>query len=495
MKQIMVSAFAILLCIATAQTGPTQGASENASEKGVARSLEAYQHGKKELSFQNLYQRALTQVRSATDEQVVGRAIRDLLETSKTLENTDDALEALDGLVRSKNIDTGDPIVRKAWLVRARMLLRQGEATAADSLFRTAIEKKWKAPDASNKVLAFRYYAEGLEEAERYADAAVLEYEVMTGPHNSVPDAEWNMMSYLFYRLWNLKLNKPDSSAMEDVYPRLADVPEHPEYQRIAKAFCLITDKRYAEAVALLEEIDGQLAEQQTAGKKKSYGEERNIPLYIAAAHFLDGGDLEAARAGLEEFWRRNKDRPVFVFNSTLVITHRLEKYPGGMEHRILSVTEFLVEKGFTSDSTIRAHIPEKDIAHLLAEHAHGLQTAGRIEEAKALCLEIIERYFPHNSAGVGALFIYGHIAWQEKDIEAACVAFQRIVDECNDTVSDDDNAEVSRVARRNLIDVLLLLDRPKQEILSHVKELRDATEPMNKHSVDNLEAHIRRIR
>ncbi len=300
MKQIMLSVFAILLCFGMTQAGLTQGASGDASENGVARSLESYQHGKRELSFQNRYARALTQVRSATNEQVVGRAIRDLLETSKTLDSTDDALEALDGLVRRKDVDTDDPIVRKAWQARARMLLRQGEDTAADSLFRTAIERKWKTPGDSSRELAFRYYADGLEEVGRNEDAAILEYKVTTGPHNPIPDAEWNMMSYLFFRLWNLRLDKPESLAMEDVYPQLAEIPKHPEYKQIAKAFCLITDKRHAEAVALLQEIDRQLADGSEANeqgansrKKKRYGEERNIPLYIAAAHFLDGGDLD----------------------------------------------------------------------------------------------------------------------------------------------------------------------------------------------------------
>ena len=116
----------------------------------------------------------------------------------------------------------------------------------------------------------------------------------------------------------------------------------------------------------------------------------------------------------------------------------------------------------------------------------------GRSQEAKAICQELVDRYFPNNSAAVGALFLYGHIVWQnDKDIEGARAAFKRIVDECNDTVSDDDTAKVLRMARKGLIDVLRLQGRPKQEILPHVKELRDATDLNDKHSVDALEKDI----
>ena len=491
--------FAIWLSVGSAPAGLAQGTdTEGFTEDGVARTLEAYQYGKKGLSFRTRYARAVTQVRSATDEAVIGRAIRDLLEMSRPLENTDEALDVMDGFVRRNNVDTGQSIVRKAWLVRARMLLRQGVPTAADALFRTAIEGKWSAPDTSHNRMAFRYYAEGLDEVGRYGDAAILEYEVMTGPHNPVPDAEWNMMSHLFYRLWNLTWKEPHASAVQDVYPRIAEIPEvpgHPEYRRIAEAFCLMADERHSEAVALLQEIDKGLAEREGSTDEKTYGEVRNIPLYIATAHFLDGEDLDAACAGLDEFWRRNKDRPLFVFNMTGLITHRLGRFYNDPKNRRLCVTEFMVEKGFISDPKKRAHIPGKEIAHFLTKHAYALRKAGRTEESKAVCLEAVERYFPHNLGGVTGLAIYAEIAWiVEKDYEVARASFQRIIDECDDTVSDDVSPNSLRNAQQDLIDVLVLLGRPRQEILPHLYELRDMTAREHKHHVDNKEVRIMRM-
>ena len=497
------SVFAIVLSVGSAQVGLAQAVdAEGFTEDGVARSLEAYQYGKKGLSFRTRFARAVTQVRSATDEQVIGRAMRDLLEMSKPLENTDDALDAMDGFVRSRNVDTGQPIVRKAWLARARMLLRQGVPTAADALFRTAIEGKWAAPDVSHMNMAFRYYAEGLDEVGRYGDAAILEYEVMTGPHNPIPDAEWNMMSYLFYRLWNLTWKVPHASAVRDVFPRIAEIPGHPEYRRIAEAFCLMADERYPEAVALLQEIDKGLAGEPAAdgqdansGEKKRYGEERNIPLYIATAHFLDGEDLDAARAGLDEFWRRNRDRPLFVFNMTGLITHRLGRFYDDPKNRRLDVTEYLIEAGFTSDPKLRAHIPDREMASFLTKHAYALRKRGRIEEAKAICLDVVERHFPHNLTGVCGLAIYAEIAWHaDKDYEVACASFQRIIDECDDTVSDDVSPASLRNARQDLIDVLVFLGRPRKEILPHLYELRDMTAREHKHHVDDKEARILRM-
>ncbi len=499
-----LKAFAVVFLFAWALPVPAQSAESGlVVRNSVAPSLEAYQQSKNDMPLRDCFELALTQVKSATEEQVIGRAILDLLEMSKPLENTNEALEGLIDFIRRNNVNTKKPIVRMAWQARARILVRHGAAEVADALFRTAIEGKWNAPDFSDKGYAFRYYADGLEEAERYADAAILEYEVMTGPHNPVPATDWNMMSFMFYRLWNLKHAQPDVLAVEDVLPKLADIPEHPEYRRIAESFCLMADRRYEEAIALLEEIDLQLGDDpapqpkiEESGETPHYGEKRNIPLYIAAARFLDGADIEAARANLAEFWRRNQDRPAYVFDKSVVIAHRLGVYPGEMENRIVQVTQSLVDQGFTSDPKIRPQIPDTDIARFFAFHAHGLRLAGRIEEAKAVCLDNVERYFPNNSGSVSSLYTYGHIMWQsDHDLEAARAAFQRIVDECNDTVSDNNSARMLRMARASLIDVLKLLKRPKEEILPHVYELRDATDSENKRYVDILNREIRHMR
>ncbi len=377
---------------------------------------------------------------SALDTSADDRFLREVwkdLDRLGTRLGPDAPLPAIESFLTK--VQEGSTQYQYAYLLRARFLMLTGKAEDATPMFHNAIQKRWKSANKDG----FRLYAQTLGDCNRPAQAAIEEYSCIISDANPLPDGETNFLTYFFYWAWEMKRKNVDSSAMQDIYPYLPENPQHPEFKEIGQAFCLTADRRYSDAVTLFINTLSNLTMRQSAQISTSqesggiaYDETLNIPLYIATALYLEGSDLNRAASYLTAFVTSNMDRPAFVVNSVPVIVHRLESMGGDYRQRIAEVTEALIRTGLLDDPDIIKQIPPEILAHFLDVHQMGLFAQGRWQEAKRVCEQLVEGYFPTYGPGVNGLFSLAMIhELNERDYEAAEAAYQRII---TDSYFDD---------------------------------------------------------
>ncbi len=367
-------------------------------------------------------------LRNATDETVLRTAIWDVVAHARHIHKEQEALDIietfLETLSSKKEENEESALLQPASLARASLLLcldRMGEAKES---FYAAMRKGWAGYDEQS---AYSCYTDALVEAGELREAIIEQYNCAVDVENAVSDGELNLLTHFLKRLLGTRRQGFEGLAGEEILPALMPVFEHPEYGDIAEALCWIADGEFDAAANRLTEIQASLAEaavEDATAETQSQpaGEWRNIPLYIAAARTFEGWHPDQADAALEEFLSLNQDRLEYALRSILDIVYLMKS---------VDVTGFLLDAGFADDEEIRGRLSDGAIATLLGMHAECLREQGRWREAKAVCLRIVDEFFPGTPGTEGALLILSKIHSQyENDENAALAALLRIIAE-----------------------------------------------------------------
>lgn len=143
----------------------------------------------------------------------------------------------------------------------------------------------------------------------------------------------------------------------------------------------------------------------------------RILPLYTAWVLFDEGNDNERAREYLQKFYERNPDDPGHVLGRILRIAYYFERY-ADMRHKIVEVTEFLLNSEMFTNQEIRAQLnaevqsnpqmkatmPADLYAHILELHAIGLSWKYDWQNAVKVWDLLIKDYYPQTVTGASAL-------------------------------------------------------------------------------------------
>ena len=374
---------------------------------------EAFLEASKRLPVAERIERAREAIRNSDDNAVVAEAVRDLAKFAVTPERAQNALVDIDALIAKSE---GNPEVsHRANLARARLLARLGRIEESHSIFNRAVEERWSRD-------VFKRFYETLWETGQYALLAGSEYERHTTDEFSDDDREFyeceRDFMEMFGRMRAMRVVFPESSAMEDVFPRLEESKRRPLAIRIARALCLAADERYVESIQLLEEIE-QALESGTAPDSE-YDESKDLPLYLATVLFFEGRDFDAARAAFREYMDRNEDTRTRVLERALKMTYAME-HASQDKRRIIELTGLLVESEFMTDKQIREEFPDSNIASLLTMHQLGLACRGEWHESRELCFELMDKYYPQTLAGANAaMSLAVNLWWHYGHTEAA---------------------------------------------------------------------------
>lgn len=373
--------------------------------------VEAFLQASKRLPVAERIARARETIQTSHDQAVVAEAVWDLAKFSVTPERAQVALASVEALIAESQ--EGSKVFRQANLARARLLARLGQKGDADGIFRRAIAEHW---DKN----AYKYFYESLWETGEYALLAIDEYDRHTSDEYSDEDrafyeSERDFVD-MFGRLRAMKVASSQSSAMEEVFPRLKESKRRPLAKSIAKALCLAADDRYEEAIALLNQLENLLGSGDAPAS--DYDESKDLPLYLAAVLFFEGRDFDAARAAFREYMDRNEDTRTRVLERALKLTYAME-HSTQDQRKIVELTGFLVSSEFVMDEEIRSQLPEGNVASLLTMHQLGLACRGEWDESAQVCLQIMEKYYPQTLAGANAaMSLAVNLSWRYGDME-----------------------------------------------------------------------------
>ncbi len=417
---------------------------------------------------------AIQVLNSETDPQAVDAALNDLERLTLQKDKLAEGFQAVDAYFRK--INESDETFAKAYLVRARMLYRLGREDEAVRLFETGMVQ-YRFPDA------FPFYIDTLKEAGKAKEAVAAQYHGAIRPE-VIEDSWRNFIGQFYDALSGYKKTTPQS-AVDTILPLLQDDPAHPEYKQIAEALCLLADGRYGEAMRRLDQIEADLAGR--TDKETSYSEWRNIPLYRAAVEIMRDNQDEPVQRQIHAFWERNQDRPPFVAWMALALARILNMEGGEISKRSLPVTQELMDLGFSSNPQITSTLSEYTITHLLDLQQIGLYYRGRWNEAKSICIELTNKYFPRTQGAVNAMnslgLIYGK---RENNYIEAEKCFRRVILE---SPFDD----IRRSAANWLYNMKLQQGESPSNLIKYLEEFRALEiNPDKRNNIDKIIEYYR---
>lgn len=422
------------------------------AQQEQAHPLGDYEQSIQGLRFDDRFTVAATTLLSDGNPALLVAAMRDLLDSAVVLDRTEDGLAVVDDLL-ARYPDT-HKIHRDAFYTRARLLHRAGANDLAVSLFQEGMSKGWKGrcleswwwlesdrglgswgDDASGRVDGSRIYLHSLHESDPPLYAVELFNRAIADSTGKTYAKEQNYLSILkVLYLWPILQQSRTFSAMEEICPRWSSTsPEHAVHVDAARAVCLMLDDRYDEAVDLLETTEAALPPlareaNQSPQQLLAHNERRNIPLYIAAARYLQGEFLDEARAAMQQFRDENHDRPTYWLK-LMEIAYALRLAPQRFHDRATDVTEFLFQN-LVENEEHRPLLSKWEHDHIVDMYMGCYFRQRKWAEARRLCERVVADYDPRSAACNNALFCLAHTYRMEGNSARAQELFARMLNE-----------------------------------------------------------------
>jgi len=376
-----------------------------------AERVEAFILESKRLPVAERIQRASETMQVSDDQAVVGEAARDLARFSKTPERAQAALAEIDALIRKSSPDSH--AFRWGNLAKARVLARLDRKDEALAIFRTAIAECW---DKN----VYREFFETCGEAGQFALMAVEEYHRQTGDEYSDEVREFHGLGDdlidVLCHLRSMRVDRPDSLAMQEILPQLKESKRRPLANRIAKALCLSADGRYDEALTELDQIQAILSAEDAPVSDRD--ESKDLPLYRTAVLLFQGQDYDAARDAFRDYMARNADDPEHLLFRSRNLTYGMDETPSDIR-RIAEFTRVLVNSDLMATKEARAKLPMNLAASILEKHRESLGWRYETEESNRLAMLIMDEYYPQTLSGANAAMNFAaYIALDKGDLD-----------------------------------------------------------------------------
>ena len=431
-------------------------ASEEQPDPGKVYMLES-----KRLPVQDRINRALETMESSEEESVLAEAVWDLARFCGTPERSKQALEAIDQLIEKSSGNS--TVSKRATLSRARILAQIGQRDDAYEIFARAIMEQWDEK-------AYELYYESLKDNGEYAVMAIDRYQRVTS--DQVSEAFRKFFKFdgdlvlMFRELQRMKQENNDTLAMEAVYPQLQECKGRPLAKSIAEALCLTSDKRYREALALINRLDDRMRNEKFPEAR--YDDSKDFPMYASIVLFYEAADFDAARACFREFMDLNQDNPERVLTKAVEITYGMAHSPETTK-LIAELTGYLLQSELYMNEEIHSRLPEEKLASLMNMHHISLIWRGKPDEAARVSMQVMEKYYPQTLAGaVAARSFAQYLVQAHNDLDGAEKIYLDILDRAPfDGVLPATRIDLAGIAmmRQDYAKAVALLD----EVIAHV--------------------------
>jgi tetratricopeptide (TPR) repeat protein len=389
-----------------------------------------YRNARQYLVAEARYELSRETIHTSQDEDTIAEAMKDLITYSHSLQKNEEALADVEALIGG--LDENSELYGRANLAKARLLMRLGNTDDALALMKRGVHEKWKEN-------AFWEINDGLLETGQIDVCAVDEYERNAGDEY---DRELRKFygigadfSIFFLRLYGMKHTNPEKSAMDDVFPNLKPSTWRPQALNIARALCLAGDRRFEEALAVLNEVEMQLNDNRDEEVMVGYDEKNDIPFYKAVVSLLGGKDAETVHTALQNYMDLHPQEPTLIVNRIMELTYELEKDVLGEMKKISVLTGFLIQSDIVNNELIKSKIPENKIASIYDLHQQSLCWNNQFDESAQICKFVMENY-PQTLAGANCAMNWArYISWREQDIDGAERILNGILGEANHDV------------------------------------------------------------
>ncbi len=423
-----------------------------------------YRRRLNELPRDDAFQYSCSALHDSEDIATIAAVLKDLREVSRSLGKAPVALRHVERFLAEEPLASA--AYQDAFLTKAFLL----DPTPSNSdLFRAAHSKGWKTYGEKDPLYAYKRALFKHDPAQFPSTFLNLSLEDKSGEiYRNVGDY---LTMFACRRLWPERTRAPEFSAMANILPRL-EVESATLPARLARAICLLLDRRYGESLSILEEIEASLSASRAAKESDRFEDDewRNLPLYVAAVQLLKGASKPEVQAPLAEFADRNRRRPDFVAQRAMRISSTIYRQQGhGVD---FPVTSFLVERFLTDESFVR-QVRKRYLWHVVDVFVTSSPFSG---QAKYLIRkDSTDSIDPSNHPGrFDNLFVaaYNYMLYQagndqrgRGDLELAEATFRRMLE-------FNRSGRWNRVARAELVQTLIASDRPVDEILPLTERL-----------------------
>ena len=424
------------------------------------RTKEQYRDGFESLPYADRFDHARNALQE-TDSDVVALAFRDILNLSKEVGTSVDAVGAMDQCLAQA--PEGSERYQHAFYVRARLLHRRDKA-AADALFAQGIALGWKPLDRED---GFSAYKDSLWENDPARYAVEVFKHALADPTGETYTRRGDCLVLLGVdRLWRVR--QPGRAFSDEILPHLAVPPSRAALRDIAAAILATVDGKGREAAGAFATLEETFA---GAEDPILQNEKRNLPLYKAAAHLLGGSSGDEARAAMEEFVARNEDRPEYTARKLMTVAYALERGSQKDHKGLREVMDFLAGKGFTSNTGRGAALPARYRLHLMDMRVVACVKGADWQRARELAEAVVALYDPAEEAANNSRFTLGHVQRRQGESQAAEATFLAMI-------AANPPAKWKRAARAELLGLWIDLGRPVADMEPVAEDVRQNAAP-----------------
>ena len=377
-----------------------------------------------------------------------------ILETSKELEKTEEAIEVLGAILNVSTLP--EPIRHVAYYTHARLLHRSSEPeekARARELFRKGIEAGWKAdPDGT----PFEPYKRSLYRNDPRMYVVEQFNRAQSDLTRRYYQEHQSFLQLLgVHRVWFTKKNGLfDFSAEDDILPQLDLEGAQDVHRAIAQSICLIVDERHQEAINLLEPLALRRpsASHQGSGPTQYFrnNEVLNITLYLAMAYVLQGADSEDTAWAIDDFLERNSHRPMYASSQLLRIAYALEGGPFATQGRLLEITTPLIAHNYHTHKKL----PKAQRLHIVDMHMGGHFKAREWENARTFAEMVAAEYDSNLLACNNSLFCLSGAHMELGDAEAARSSLEPLL-------NNEAGGRWRRIAESRLVEIAINTNVP----------------------------------
>jgi tetratricopeptide (TPR) repeat protein len=308
---------------------------------------------------------------------------------------------------------------QKVMLFKGKVLRRLGRKEEGDAIFADAYKDKWPQYQYENE--------RSLLELRDFSAVARQEFERVSGRMNGslyqVPFYTAGIEDLGLFKIYlnRLKVNQPETSAIESVYAPLAKDQDVPFMLGMAKALCLSADGLIAEAKKSLEEAETQFA------SEKDDPAVKDIPLYKAMILIDEGNDIAGAQAEFRRFMENHGSDWHIIYSGGVRFTRSMEEISGQRQF-MDEITTLLINSPILQDESVKTTFSDYDLAHLFDLYQSGLTWSGRNGDAVKICQYVIATFTLNNLPAANcAATLAGHLYSQQNDPDAALALLENI--------------------------------------------------------------------
>ncbi|MEW6234680.1 MAG: hypothetical protein AB1656_04775 [Candidatus Omnitrophota bacterium] len=375
-----------------------------------ASAVEQYRRARDRMPLSLCRTNAISAISKQQDAETLKAALEDLLKWSATAQENEEALQFI-GAVLAK-LPAAGADHQKVMLFKGKALRRLGRSEEGDAIFAQAYAEKWP---------QFQYENErSLMERRDYAAVARQEFERVSGRMNGslyqVPPFTDGFEDLGLFKIYlnRLKVNSPETAAMEAVYAPMAQVKEPALMLAMAKALCLSVDGRFDEA---MQEINGAEANLNPSGDAPAG---KDIPLCMTMILIDSGASRDAAQAEFRKFMEAHGSDWHVIYTGGVRCVRSLEERFEQRE-RMVDITSLLIDSPIIQDATARSTFSTYDIAHLYDLHQIGLSWSGKLDDAMEICKYVINTFTLNNLPAANcAVCLARYLSSNKQDYDGA---------------------------------------------------------------------------